>query len=399
MIADLHIHYPMHLISDPDVDLTLRRMARLRHRRRIREWGRAFLLKKASEVFNYPGHTKQHRVDSDRMRAAAVRLGFSVLYLPASEFRPGFTDPPSSSDVQELFDQLREVERVVELEPGLTFAHDREELDAGLADPDLTVLVHCVEGGFQLGATEDEICDTVKKLKEKGVVYVTLAHLFWRHIATNANAFPFLRDDQYHAVFHERDDGLSDLGKAAIRAMVENRMLIDVAHMDDAALGKTFDYLRKIEDTPTPVLATHVATRRGVNGLDYNITRKTAAEIARRGGVIGLIMGDHIVTDGLLPDAREFGGRRTRNFGDTFDCLRAHIDTLYEWCGNSYDHIGIGSDLDGFVKPTVAGIDFVDQMDDLESAISGHYSDPGIADKICSGNALQILRDYVWTEV
>jgi microsomal dipeptidase-like Zn-dependent dipeptidase len=265
-----------------------------------------------------------------------------------------------------------------------------------LADPKLTVLVHCVEGGFQLGAKPEQVATTVELLKRKGIVYVTLAHLFWREVATNANAFPFLRDDQYHAVFHEGDAGLSELGEAAITAMVRHRMLIDVAHMSEDALEATFALLRTLEgDTPTPVLATHVATRRGVNGLDYNVTEATAAEIARRGGVMGLIMGDHIVTDGLRPDPPSFGERRTRDFADTFDCLRTHIDTLYEWCGRSYDHIGIGSDLDGFVKPTVAGIDYVDELDDLEAALSGHYG-PEVAAKICSENARRVLNEYVW---
>lgn len=397
MIADLHIHYPMHLISDPDEDLTLRRMARLGPRCRLRDWGRAWLLKQASGVFNYPDNSKRHRVDSDMMNEAAVELGFSVLYLPTAEFRlGGFTAPPNRRDPKTLIEQLTEVEQEVNRRDGLVFAHDRQQLDAGLNDPANTVLVHCVEGGFQLGATPRQVRDTVATLREKGVVYVTLAHLFWRHFATNANAFPFLRDDQYHAVFHERDDGLSGLGEAAIEAMVEHRVLIDVAHMDEAALGKTFDHLKKVEGSDlTPVLATHVATRRGVNGLDYNLTPPVVAEIARRGGVIGLIMGDHIVTDGLRPDPPKFGDRRTKNFADSFDCLRTHIDTLWEWSGKTYDHIGIGSDLDGFVKPTLAGIDYVNQMDDLEDAISEHYG-PEIATKICSGNALRVLCEYVW---
>jgi membrane dipeptidase len=397
LIADLHIHYPMHLISDPDEDLTLRRMARLRHRCRLRDWGRAWLLKKASETFNYPDNSKRHRVDSQMMNEAAVELGFSVLYLPTAEFRlGGFTAPPSRRDPKVLLEQLREVEQEVKRQPGLVFAHNRQELDAGLDDPANTVLVHCVEGGFQLGSAPAQVRDTVATLREKGVVYVTLAHLFWRHVATNANAFPFLRDDQYHAVFDERDDGLSELGEAAIEAMVEHRVLIDLAHMDEPALGKTFDHLKRVEGGDlTPVLATHVATRRGVNGLDYNLTQPTVAEIARRGGVIGLIMGDHIVTDGLRPDPPKFGERRTQSLADSFDCLRTHIDTLHEWCGESYDHIGIGSDLDGFVKPTLAGIDYVNQMDDLERAISGHYG-PEIARKICSDNALRVLREYVW---
>jgi microsomal dipeptidase-like Zn-dependent dipeptidase len=387
----------MHLISDPDEDLTLRHMARLRHRRRVSEWIRAWVLKKVSEEFNYPDHTNQHRVDSERMRRGAVDLGFSVLYLPLAEFQAAhWADPPQSRDVGRLEEQLELVEQEVNRQHGLRIAHDRAELDAGLTSGD-TVLVHCVEGGFHLGATEREVTETVARLKGKGVVYVTLAHLFWRHVATNSNALPFLRDDQYHCffLFHDPGVGLAPLGEAAVRAMVENHVLIDISHMSDAAIEHTFRLLGELEGDgpPTPVVSTHVATRRGVNGLDYNITEPFAREVARRRGVIGLITGDHIVTDGLRPD-RDCGGRRTVDFRDSFDCLREHIDTLADWCGG-YANIGIGTDLDGFVKPTIAGIDFIDDMGQVEPALAQHYGQAN-AELICSGNALRLLRDYVW---
>jgi microsomal dipeptidase-like Zn-dependent dipeptidase len=398
VIADLHIHYPMHLISDPDVDLTLREMAKLRHRRRLREWARAWLLKKVSEEFNYPDHSRQHRVDADRMRAAGVKLGFSVLYVPTAEFQVAhWADPPQRRDAEALCEQLKLVEQAVNVERGLCFAHDRDELERGLDGTD-TVLVHCVEGGFHLGERPEDVERMIGELKRCGVVYVTLAHLFWRQVATNANALPFLRDDQYHCffLFHEPADGLTRLGEAAVRAMHEHRMLIDLSHMSEAAMRDTFDLLEKLEgDVLTPVLASHAATRRGPGGLDYNLSKETVQEIARRGGVVGLIMGDHIVTDGLRPDPARCGDRRTRNFRDSFDCLREHVDTLWEWCGESYDHIGIGSDLDGFIKPTLAGIDYVNDLDDLEHALSERYG-PESAAKICSDNALRLLREYVW---
>ena len=53
-------------------------------------------------------------------------------------------------------------------------------------------LVHCVEGGFHLGATPEEVDANVTALAQRGVAYVTLAHLFWRRVAANAPALPFL---------------------------------------------------------------------------------------------------------------------------------------------------------------------------------------------------------------
>ena len=57
---------------------------------------------------------------------------------------------------------------------------------------DKIAFVHCVEGGFHLGGTPGSVDDAVKQLAARGVAYVTLAHLFWRQVATNAPAIPFL---------------------------------------------------------------------------------------------------------------------------------------------------------------------------------------------------------------
>ena len=76
----------------------------------------------------------------------------------------------------------------------------------------------------------------VADLAGRGVVYVTLAHLFWRRVATNANALPFLPDPIYRLLFCQPDVGLTPLGEAAVDAMYRNRMLIDLSHMNQVAL-------------------------------------------------------------------------------------------------------------------------------------------------------------------
>ena len=56
-------------------------------------------------------------------------------------------------------------------------------------------------------------------LAERGVLYITLAHLFWRRIATNTPALPFLPDALYNLLFPQKDvPPLTDLGQAAVRA-------------------------------------------------------------------------------------------------------------------------------------------------------------------------------------
>ena len=106
------------------------------------------------------------------------------------------------------------------------------------------MLVHCVEGGFHLGATAAEIEASVAQLAARGVTYVTLAHLFFRQVATNAPAIPFIPDWIYRLVFpQDRGVGLTALGEAAVRALLDQRVLIDLSHTSDATMEDTLELL------------------------------------------------------------------------------------------------------------------------------------------------------------
>ena len=100
MIADLHIHYPMHLVADPDKDLTLERMVRKRGRRRLWHLVLAVLLDFFSRLFNYRSFWSGPRVTAELMHEGGVRVGFSVLYAPAKEFDlDEWYAPPRADDL------------------------------------------------------------------------------------------------------------------------------------------------------------------------------------------------------------------------------------------------------------------------------------------------------------
>jgi membrane dipeptidase len=398
LIADLHCHYPMHLEADPDDDPTLEPMVKVWRRRHPRDWLRALLLNVASKQLNYRSWTSGRRVDIPKMRDGNVRVGFSVLLDPETEFDPAnWYGPPRSEYFGKVKRLLEEVEFVVsDKEDGARVVHSRAELDAALDAGDVA-LVHCVEGGFQLGSDDEEIEANVAELARLGVVYVILAHLFWRRVASNANALPFLSNKRYRHWFPEPPVGLTHRGKAAARAMARNRVLIDLSHSSQRAIDDSFAVLEECDrelGRTTPVLSSHVATRHGEDGMDYNVTRDIVEKIAARDGVVGMIMGDHIMSDGLRPEPKR-GERRTKDFDDSFALLCTHIDQVNEWSGRPFRHVGIGTDLDGFIKPTLAGIETARDMAQLESALATHYGQAN-ADPICSGNALRLLRDYVW---
>jgi len=129
-----------------------------------------------------------------------------------------------------------------------------------------------------------------------------------------------------------------------------------------------------------PVIATHMAYRFG--GLEYCFDDATITRVAARGGVLGCILCEHYITSGLPRTPKAFAG--------SVDALCQHIDKLRDLTG-SYDHVAIGSDLDGYIKPALPGLEHMGRMGDLQQALRARYGDVD-AEKICNGNALRVLR-------
>jgi len=257
------------------------------------------------------------------------------------------------------------------------------ELDAALGAGKVA-LVHAVEGGFHLGATPEEVDAAVTRIAARGVAYVILAHLFFRHVATNTPALPFLSDRAYRFLFPQPDEGLTDLGRAAVRAMVRERVLVDVSHMSERSLADTFALLDELDPgRQVPVLVSHAGYRFGKQ--EYMLSEESVRAVAGRGGVIGLIFAQHQLLDGLpKADSKSFDG--------SVDAICAHVDRIVEITGG-HDSIGIGSDFDGFIKPTLAGLETEADMGKLEAALRARYGDAK-AEAICCGNALRLLRGY-----
>ena len=85
MIADLHSHYPMHLVPRAEAD-ALRRVRSPKARWRLLDRIRAVLVGAASRFANYASFESGPRVTIPQLRAGEVRVAFSVLYSPFDEF-------------------------------------------------------------------------------------------------------------------------------------------------------------------------------------------------------------------------------------------------------------------------------------------------------------------------
>jgi microsomal dipeptidase-like Zn-dependent dipeptidase len=244
-----------------------------------------------------------------------------------------------------------------------------------------------VEGGMHLGDKPDAIDGEVHELADQGVVYITLAHLFYRQVATNAPAIPIITDSEYDKHFPQpRGTGLTDLGTAAVRAMYKHSVLIDVSHMSEKAIEETFALVDELDaknpdDKPAdyPLIATHVGMRKAVPvAHEYNLSDDTARKIHDRGGLIGLITCRHW----MGPTASE---------AESQEVVGRHMKAIETACG---DHAAtaIGTDLDGFVKPTFEGLGNAPELTALEGWIRANASDGAEAEAILHENARRVLK-------
>jgi microsomal dipeptidase-like Zn-dependent dipeptidase len=388
MIADLHAHYPMHIVAGPESRATIDAMRTARDRPRLRDKLRALLLALLSRLINDKTWSSGFRVTPKTIEDGPARVVFSVLYRPFEEMdlsKP-YAAPPAADYFAALLEDIDRVEADLATRgPQLRLVRNRDELEQCIAEG-ATAMVHCVEGGFHLGDTTTEIEANVKTLADKGVAYITVAHLFFRQVATNAPALPFLPDWLYNVVFWQhRGEGLTARGEALISAMVANKILVDVSHMRPEAVSATLALLDRLDPSrEVPVISSHAGYRFGRQ--KYMHDRDQILRIKERDGVIGLIMAQHQLNDGVRL-------RQTKTLEQSMEVIDKHIDKIREITGN-YDHVALGTDFDGFIKPTMGGLETEADLSLLEDRLKTKYG--ADADNITSANALRVLRK-VWT--
>lgn len=377
MIVDLHAHYPLHLLTTgPEPPRRVRDGAWS-----PRDWIRGPVLRIANRIANYPGGGEAPAVTIENLVRSRVRIVFSALYAPFDEMdlTVPYAAPPQPHYMDDLLQQIDLVEASVAGRGDVAVARSPAELDDAVR-ADRVALVHAVEGGFHLGASEADVEKNVALLARRGVAYITLAHLFWRQVATNVPALPFLTDWLYALIFPQPPLGLTPLGRAAVGAMVQNRVLVDLTHMSRQAFNETMAVLDGVDpQARAPVLASHAAC--DFRGPRYNLSDEEIRAIGRRGGAVGLIACRHYMARGV---------GRPRTFKDSLDVLFRHIDHIHDVTGG-HETAAIGSDQDGFIKPTLPGLETPEGYDAVAVALAERYG-ADVSERICQANARRVLR-------
>jgi membrane dipeptidase len=145
--------------------------------------------------------------------------------------------------------------------------------------------------------------------------------------------------------------GLTELGVQLLKAMRRKRMILDLSHMAEQAVADAFEQWRG------PIIASHSNARAIVPG-DRQITDATAAEVARRGGMLGVSF--------YQPHLRKTGR-------PSLDDVVRHAVHLARAAGGP-EHVGLGTDLDGGFDSRHAPLSNLSQLKNLPVRLRKHFS-------------------------
>ena len=253
--------------------------------------------------------------------------------------------------------------------------------------------------GIENGAPLEGDLKNVRHFHDRGIRYITLAHVHSNHISDASwdNERPW--------------NGLSPFGKLVVAEMNRVGMIIDISHLSDSA---AFEVLRL---SRAPVLATHSSCRHFTPGFERNMNDDLIRALAARGGVIDINFGSEFLVDSIRiandrasgeirkyfaehnlkstdEEAIRFSKAYRSNHGTPYADVKnvaEHIDYVVRLVG--IDHVGIGSDFDGLGDDLPTGLKDVSGYPNLiAELLKMGYSREQI-EKVCSGNVFRVWRE------
>ncbi len=145
-------------------------------------------------------------------------------------------------------------------------------IEKNISDGKISVLISVEEGDIIEGKIE-----RIAELHSLGVRMMTLT---WNH--RNSLACPaFDAEADAPALIDDESSGLTALGREAIEAAEEKRIILDVSHLSDRAFFELADISRR------PFIASH-SNSRAIHPVPRNLTDEMIRRIANAGGIIGL---------------------------------------------------------------------------------------------------------------
>ncbi len=213
-----------------------------------------------------------------------------------------------------------------------------------------------------LGFTGGDL-SVIPDLKKLGV---HMASLVWNN--ANCFAYPNLIFEGGKPLFEAREKrGLTALGKDAVRALNDNKIIVDISHLSD---GGAEDVLNI---SNAPIVASH-SNCAAVCNVCRNLTDGQLKKIAESGGVAGLNF------------CRDFVGGES-----AFESLCLHLKHMIKVGGE--DLPALGSDFDGI--PPYEELGGCEKVQSLLEYFAHSGIPPRVLDKVAYGNFARVFKEVV----
>ena len=320
----------------------------------------------------------ESHVDLPRMFEGGLDGVFFSIYVA-----PPYGESPRAA--QRARDMIAEAKRQVSAQPdSMEMAYSAADVRR-IARSGKKAILMGLEGGHALGGS----VETLHKLYEAGIRYVTLTHI-------NTNSWA---DASQSAA---RWNGLNDKGRRMVQEMNRIGMLVDVSHTSDSTF---YDVMKAAR---APVILSHSSMRSLVDNV-RNVDDDMLRALSRNGGVVMINFFDPMVNPNLTGETWQEVHRRLpgpdlhtlwnvvydvkgeRGIpGASLDDVVNHIDHAVKIAG--IDHVGLGSDFDG-VFDLPSGLQDVTRLPWITyGLLRKGYSEEDVR-KILGGNALRVMAE------
>ena len=307
------------------------------------------------------------QLDLPMAQAGGFAGGLFAVFVPSREIRNG--NPPPQDDSNPAAIELTPAQRAVFRMVSLLLRIEREsegrvricravaDIRRSLKDGVLAPVLH-IEGAEAIDP-DFELLDVLHEagLRSLGPVW-SRPNAFGYGVPFRCPASP------------DTGPGLTDLGKALIRACNRLRILIDLSHLNEAG----FWDVATISDAP--LIATH-SNAHALCPHARNLTDKQLAAIRDTGGLVGV----NFATSFLRPDGRQ-------DADTPADLAIEHLEHMIEHVGE--DSVGFGSDFDGATIPK--GIGNAAGLQNLVAIMRARGYGETMIEKVCFRNWLRVLR-------
>jgi len=287
--------------------------------------------------------------DFDRAVSGGLNVPFFVIFTPPSAEEKG-------TAFEMAKDLIKILEDIMNKNPGkFRLVKSPEEITN---EKNIMQVVY----GMENGAPIESKLSNIKLFSDMGINYITLAHSKSNHIS----------DSSYDE--NKNWGGLSPFGRKVVTEMNKQGVMIDISHVSDAAF---YEVLRL---TKTPVIASHSSLRHFVPGFERNVSDDMLRELAKNGGVIQICFGSEFIAE----------KKKYPNLVVTVKDVADHIDRVKKLVG--IDHVGIGSDYDGWRNFPVGLEDTSTYPNLIKELLNRDYTKDEI-EKVFGGNLLRVWRE------